>query len=103
MDFVQCLHETLVSTFLNKKNFKTESHGTIYIFKIFFTIMFLVFNNKRYSNKFRIRKRKINSDSINNTITIVTMYFYITLHSVMWVDFGICTLPPSIGMLKDKT
>ena len=65
--------------------------------------MFLVFNNKRYLNKLRIRKRKINSDGINNTVTIVTIYFYITLHSVMWVDFSICTLPPSIGMIKSKT
>ena len=68
-----------------------------------FAIVFLVFNNKQYPNKPRIRKGKINSDGINYTVTIVNMYFCIIIQSVIWVDFGICTLPPSIGMLKGKT
>ena len=32
-------------------NFKTGSHDTIYTFKNYFVIVFLVFNNKRYPNK----------------------------------------------------
>ena len=36
---------------LFKKNFKIGSHDTIYIFKNYFTIVFLVFSNKRYLNR----------------------------------------------------
>ena len=32
-------------------NFKTESYGTIYTFKNYFTIVFSVFNYKRYPNR----------------------------------------------------
>jgi len=34
-----------------KINFKIESHGTIYIFKNYFTIVFSVFSNKWYLNR----------------------------------------------------
>ena len=37
--------------FSTKKDFKTESHSTIHIFKNYFTTVFSVFNNKRYPNK----------------------------------------------------
>ena len=36
--------------FFIKNNFKTESHDTIHIFKIYFVTVFLVFSNKRYPN-----------------------------------------------------
>ena len=33
-----------ISTLFSKINFKTKSHGTIYTFKNYFIIMFLVYN-----------------------------------------------------------
>ena len=39
------------STFFSKNNFKTGSYGTFNTFKNYFTIVFLVFSNKRYLNK----------------------------------------------------
>ena len=52
--FVYCsstVHET--HNYIIKKNIKNGSHGTIYIFKNYFTIIFSIFNfnkNKLYSN-----------------------------------------------------
>ena len=40
------------STDFSKFFFKTGSHGTIHIFKNYFTTMFSVFSNKRYLNRF---------------------------------------------------
>ena len=37
--------------FFQKNNFKIGSHGTIHIFKNYFTKIFSVFNNKQYPNK----------------------------------------------------
>ena len=77
------------------------------IFKFFFslswhtTIIHFLPLSKLHKNG--IRKRRINSDSINYTVIVATMYFYTTLQSLIWVDFGIGTLPPSIGMIKGKT
>ena len=39
------------STFFSKIIIKTESHGTIHTFKIYFATVFSVFNNKRYPNR----------------------------------------------------
>ena len=77
------------------------------IFKFFFslswhtTIIHFLPLSKLHKNG--IRKRRINSDSINYTVIVPTMYFYTTLQSLIWVVFGIGTLPPSIGMIKGKT
>jgi len=34
-----------------KINFKTGFHGTIHTFKNYLVIVFLIFNNKQYSNR----------------------------------------------------
>ena len=39
------------SIFFSKNNFKTRSHNTIHTFKNYFAIVFLIFSNKRYSNR----------------------------------------------------
>ena len=40
------------STDFNKFSFKIRSHDTIHTFKNYFTIVFSVFSNKRYPNRF---------------------------------------------------
>ena len=40
------------STDSSKINFKTGSHDTIHTFKNYFAIVFLVFSNKQYPNRF---------------------------------------------------
>ena len=42
----------LLSIFLANFFIKIESHGNIYIFKNYFVTVFLIFNNKRYLNKY---------------------------------------------------
>ena len=46
---VHCLQDPQTS-FLIKTFIKNRSHGTIHTFKNYFTIVFSVFSNKRYSN-----------------------------------------------------
>ena len=48
-DCVLCIVHEIMEKFNYK--FKTESHNTIYTFKDYFITMFLVFNNKQYSNR----------------------------------------------------
>ena len=42
------------STLFSKKNFKTESHGTIHTFKNYFVTIFSVFSNKRCVMRFSV-------------------------------------------------
>ena len=47
----RALFTGLASTKFSKYNFKTRPHGTIHIFKNYFTTVFSIFRNKWYPNK----------------------------------------------------
>ena len=51
--------------------FKTGSHGTIYIFKNYFAIIFLIFDNKYYPNR-----PEINSKCYYHDMTLKISFFF---------------------------
>ena len=75
--------------------FKTESHGTIYTFKNYFAIVFLIFSNKWYSNRPLVRfkyAQGINDNFLVHVIRLLTLNTYMSLHTYALLLFPDLTI-----------
>ena len=91
----RALFTGLASTDFSKIFFKTESHGTIYTFKNYFAIVFLIFSNKWYSNRPLVHfkyAQGINDNFLVHVIRLLTLNTYMSLHTYALLLFPDLTI-----------